>query len=143
HPETLRLQPRYRSRARVRAAHALATAGHVQSPVVPIRWPRVSAHDGGLRQPHAVARNCQQACEELHLRLPGRRDRAEARTGNARRGIVEAQARGPGMRALLFQPPVYDTQYFPDWSQPSGLLKVSTWLRKDLGYDVRLFDCLF
>jgi radical SAM superfamily enzyme YgiQ (UPF0313 family) len=47
------------------------------------------------------------------------------------------------MKALLFQPPVYDTQYFPDWSQPSGLLKVSTWLRKDLGYDVRLFDCLF
>lgn len=47
------------------------------------------------------------------------------------------------MRALLFQPPVYDTQYYPDWSQPSGLLKVSTWLRKDLGYDVRLIDCLF
>ena len=47
------------------------------------------------------------------------------------------------MRALLFQPPVYDTQYYPDWSQPSGLLKVSTWLRKSLGYDVRLIDCLF
>jgi radical SAM superfamily enzyme YgiQ (UPF0313 family) len=47
------------------------------------------------------------------------------------------------MRALLFQPPIYDTQYFPDWSQPSGLLKVSTWLRRDLGYDIRLFDCLF
>lgn len=47
------------------------------------------------------------------------------------------------MKALLFQPPVYDTQYFPDWSQPSGLLKVSTWLRNDVGYDVRLIDCLF
>ena len=47
------------------------------------------------------------------------------------------------MKALLFQPPVYDTQYFPDWSQPSGLLKVSSWLRKSLGYDVRLIDCLF
>jgi radical SAM superfamily enzyme YgiQ (UPF0313 family) len=47
------------------------------------------------------------------------------------------------MKALLFQPPVYDTQYFADWSQPSGLLKVSSWLRKDLGYDVRLIDCLF
>ncbi len=47
------------------------------------------------------------------------------------------------MRALLFQPPVYDTQYYPDWSQPSGLLKVSTWLRKELAYDVRLMDCLF
>jgi radical SAM superfamily enzyme YgiQ (UPF0313 family) len=47
------------------------------------------------------------------------------------------------MKALLFQPSVYDTQYYPDWSQPSGLLKVATWLRKDLGYDVRLIDCLF
>ena len=55
---------------------------------------------------------------------------------------METKARGPRVRALLFQPPVYDTQYYPDWSQPSGLLKVSTWLRKDLGYDVRLIDCL-
>lgn len=47
------------------------------------------------------------------------------------------------MKALLVQPPVYDTQYYPDWSMPSGLLKVSTWLRKDLGYDTRLIDCLF
>lgn len=47
------------------------------------------------------------------------------------------------MRALLFQPPIYDTQYFPDWSQPSGLLKVATWLKKDLGYDTRLIDCLY
>lgn len=47
------------------------------------------------------------------------------------------------MRALLIQPPIYDTQYFPDWSQPSGLLKVSSWLRRDLAYDVRLIDCLF
>src|SRR5262245_25220180 len=56
---------------------------------------------------------------------------------------MEELGRRPGMRALLVQPPVYDTQYFPDWSQPSGLLKVSTWLRKDLGYEVRLIDCLF
>jgi radical SAM superfamily enzyme YgiQ (UPF0313 family) len=47
------------------------------------------------------------------------------------------------MRALLFQPSIYDTQYFPDWSQPSGLLKVATWLRREIGYDVRLIDCLF
>jgi radical SAM superfamily enzyme YgiQ (UPF0313 family) len=47
------------------------------------------------------------------------------------------------MRALLFQPSVYDTQYFADWSQPSGLLKVSSWLRRDLGYEIRLIDCLF
>src|SRR5207247_4586469 len=45
--------------------------------------------------------------------------------------------------ALLFKPPIYDTQYFPDWSQPSGLLKVATWLKKDLGYDTRLIDCLY
>src|SRR5579883_999498 len=46
------------------------------------------------------------------------------------------------MKALLFQPPVYDTQYYAEWSLPSGLLKVSSWLR-NLGYDVRLLDCLY
>src|SRR5258708_15529697 len=47
-----------------------------------------------------------------------------------------------GLRALLIQPPVYDTQYYPEWSMPSGLLKVSSWLRS-IGYDVRLIDCLY
>lgn len=46
------------------------------------------------------------------------------------------------MRALLVQPPVYDTQYYAEWSMPSGLLKVATWLR-ELGYDIRLVDCLY
>lgn len=46
------------------------------------------------------------------------------------------------MRALLIQPPVYDTQYYAEWSMPSGLLKVATWLR-ELGYDLRLLDCLY
>lgn len=46
------------------------------------------------------------------------------------------------MKALLVQPPVYDTQYYPEWSMPSGLLKVATWL-KGLGYDTRLIDCLY
>lgn len=46
-------------------------------------------------------------------------------------------------RALLIQPPVYDTQYYPEWSMPSGLLKVATWLREELGYDTRLVDCLY
>jgi radical SAM superfamily enzyme YgiQ (UPF0313 family) len=46
------------------------------------------------------------------------------------------------MKALLVQPPVYDTQYYAEWSMPSGLLKVSTWLR-ELGYDLRLIDCLY
>ena len=43
------------------------------------------------------------------------------------------------MKALLIQPPIYDTQYYPEWSMPSGLLKISSWLR-GLGYDVRLLD---
>ena len=46
------------------------------------------------------------------------------------------------MKALLIQPPVYDTQYYAEWSMPSGLLKVATWLR-ELGYDQRLVDCLY
>lgn len=46
------------------------------------------------------------------------------------------------MKALLVQPPIYDTQYYAEWSMPSGLLKVSTWLRQ-LGYDLRLVDCLY
>src|SRR3954465_9429510 len=46
------------------------------------------------------------------------------------------------MKALLVQPPIYDTQYYAEWSMPSGLLKVATWLR-GLGYDLRLLDCLF
>jgi len=32
-------------------------------------------------------------------------------------------------KALLIPPPIYDTQYWPHWSQPHGLLKVATWLR--------------
>jgi len=46
-------------------------------------------------------------------------------------------------KALLIQPPVYDTQYYPEWSMPSGLLKVATWLREGLKYDTRLIDCLY
>lgn len=46
------------------------------------------------------------------------------------------------MKALLIQPPIYDTQYYAEWSMPSGLLKVASWLRS-LGYDLRLVDCLY
>jgi radical SAM superfamily enzyme YgiQ (UPF0313 family) len=46
-------------------------------------------------------------------------------------------------KALLIQPPVYDTQYYSEWSMPSGLLKVATWLKNDLQYDTRLIDCLY
>jgi radical SAM superfamily enzyme YgiQ (UPF0313 family) len=46
------------------------------------------------------------------------------------------------MKALLVQPPIYDTQYYAEWSMPSGLLKVASWLRR-VGYDLRLIDCLY
>lgn len=46
-------------------------------------------------------------------------------------------------KALLINPPIYDTQYWARWSQPHGLLKVATWLRKHHGYThLRLLDCL-
>lgn len=42
--------------------------------------------------------------------------------------------------ALLINPPVYDTHYWPEWSQPYGLLRVARLLGK-LGYKRReLFD---
>lgn len=48
-----------------------------------------------------------------------------------------------GRRALLINPPIYDTQYWPQWSQPHGLLKVAWWLKNSRDYtDVRLLDCL-
>jgi len=45
-------------------------------------------------------------------------------------------------KALLINPPVYDTQYWPHWSQPHGLLKVATWLRQQEYTRLRLLDCL-
>ncbi len=44
--------------------------------------------------------------------------------------------------ALLINPPIYDTQYWPHWSQPHGLLKVATWLRRRGYAHLRLLDCL-
>lgn len=44
--------------------------------------------------------------------------------------------------ALLINPPVYDTQYWAQWSQPYGLLRIGAWLRQ-LGYGrVLLYDSL-
>ncbi|QGP92269.1 Radical SAM superfamily protein [Neomoorella glycerini] len=44
--------------------------------------------------------------------------------------------------ALLINPPVYDTQYWSEWSQPAGLLRIGAWLKK-CGYKrVELFDFL-
>lgn len=45
-------------------------------------------------------------------------------------------------RALLINPPIYDVQYWAEWSQPHGLLKVGSFLRQS-GYKTRLIDCLF
>lgn len=48
-----------------------------------------------------------------------------------------------GRKALLINPPIYDTQYWAYWSQPHGLLKIATWLKQTHGYtDLRLIDCL-
>lgn len=47
-----------------------------------------------------------------------------------------------GRRALLINPPLYDTQYWAHWSQPHGLLKVATWLRTQGYTDLRLIDCV-
>ncbi len=42
--------------------------------------------------------------------------------------------------ALLINPPVYDTQYWAEWSQPYGLLRIAR-LLGNLGYQRReLFD---
>lgn len=45
-------------------------------------------------------------------------------------------------RALLINPPVYDVQYWAEWSMPHGLLKVGSYLKRH-GYQTRLIDCLF
>jgi len=44
-------------------------------------------------------------------------------------------------RALLLNPPVYDTQYWARWSQPAGLLRIAS-LLKTKGYNVDLIDCM-
>jgi hypothetical protein len=45
-------------------------------------------------------------------------------------------------KALLINPPIYDTQYWAHWSQPHGLLKIAAWLRQ-IGYArLWLIDCL-
>src|SRR5437899_2154875 len=41
------------------------------------------------------------------------------------------QAYPPGARhALLINPPVYDAQYWARWSQPAGLLRIATIIKK-------------
>src|ERR1700731_3282525 len=48
----------------------------------------------------------------------------------------------PGKRrALLINPPVYDAQYWARWSQPAGLLRIATFLKKR-GYAIDFVDCM-
>jgi len=42
--------------------------------------------------------------------------------------------------ALLIAPPVYDTQYWAEWSQPYGLLRIAALLNKHRYKRVELFD---
>lgn len=44
-------------------------------------------------------------------------------------------------KVLLINPPVYELEYEEGWSQPSGLLRIST-LLKQKGVEVELIDCL-
>jgi radical SAM superfamily enzyme YgiQ (UPF0313 family) len=48
---------------------------------------------------------------------------------------------GNGKNALLINPPIYDTRYWDRWSQPYGLLRISSLLKKK-GFCVELIDCL-
>ena len=45
-------------------------------------------------------------------------------------------------RALLLNPPVYDTQYWAEWSQPYGLLRLAAMLRAARYKKVWLYDFL-
>ena len=42
--------------------------------------------------------------------------------------------------ALLINPPVYDTQYWAEWSQPYGLLRIAALLEKDNYKKLWLYD---
>lgn len=48
---------------------------------------------------------------------------------------------GKGKKALLINPPIYDTRFWDRWSQPYGLLRVAR-LLKNRGYRTELIDCL-
>src|SRR5947208_5274811 len=42
--------------------------------------------------------------------------------------------------ALLINPPVYDTQYWAEWSQPYGLVRIAALLRKQRYRHIDFFD---
>ncbi len=58
------------------------------------------------------------------------------------RGFSRSRLGGQPRRrtALLINPPVYDTQYWAQWSQPYGLLRIAALLRKHRYKRIELFD---
>lgn len=58
-----------------------------------------------------------------------------------RQFTLSSLAGQPGRKtALLINPPVYDTQYWAEWSQPYGLVRIAALLRKHAYKKVYLFD---
>jgi len=54
---------------------------------------------------------------------------------------IQSLPRHPSEKtALLINPPVYDTQYWAQWSQPYGLLRIATLLKKHGYQRLELFD---
>jgi len=51
-------------------------------------------------------------------------------------------ARRRATAALLINPPVYDTQYWAEWSQPYGLLRIASWLKRRGYKKLWFFDFL-
>ena len=49
----------------------------------------------------------------------------------ARSGALQTGA----TKALLINPPIYDTQYWAQWAQPYGLLRIGALLKKEQDVD--------
>lgn len=54
--------------------------------------------------------------------------------------IIHLSGNSKQKTALLIAPPVYDTQYWAQWSQPYGLLRIAALLRKHRYKRLELFD---
>ena len=54
--------------------------------------------------------------------------------------ISSLPSRASRKTALLINPPVYDTQYWAEWSQPYGLLRIAALLKKHAYRKVWLYD---
>ncbi len=72
-------------------------------------------------------------------------DRGDSAASRAEEPSSIASSPSAGRRrakatALLINPPVYDTQYWAEWSQPYGLLRVAAWLRPQRYKRIELFD---